>query len=242
MGGNTWVDEKCTSLTWHVCMQSKLFICRIHCKSLNSWHWTSSVLQLSQCSVKNHSLLNADIANRYQFNGYFFNQTFSHSTNTYIQTPIKRPLFQDNLSKLASQRLNQSGFYWSKRWWGGSGIRWTICKSSAPHYRQITTPSAHLSNVLQAGCSSWRPTNSVKALNALLILIHTHVHRSASEPTCVFHCMHIRQDIFIGTQTQVHVAVAWQCRHFSSSTVLSGKRLSFSQCRRASIHTSQCRW
>ena len=36
--------------------------------------------------------------------------------------------------------VNLSGFYWSKRWWGGSGISWTICKSFAPHSRQITIP------------------------------------------------------------------------------------------------------
>ena len=44
----------------------------------------------------------------------------------------------------------------------GSGISWTICKQSAPRSRQITTL-----NVLQAVCSSWCPTNSVKALKAI---------------------------------------------------------------------------
>jgi len=29
--------------------------------------------------------------------------------------------------------------------WDGSGISWTICKQSAPHSRQITTPTAHQS-------------------------------------------------------------------------------------------------
>jgi len=38
------------------------------------------------------------------------------------------------------RKVNCSGFYWSKRWWGGSGISWTMCKSSAPRSRQITTP------------------------------------------------------------------------------------------------------
>jgi len=41
-----------------------------------------------------------------------------------------------------------------------SGISWTICKQSAPRSRQITTPTL---NFLQAGCSSWHPTNSVKS-------------------------------------------------------------------------------
>jgi len=44
----------------------------------------------------------------------------------------------------------------------GSGISWTICKQSAPRSRQITTLI-----VLQAVCSSWCPTNSVKALKAI---------------------------------------------------------------------------
>jgi len=45
----------------------------------------------------------------------------------------------------------------------GSGITWAICKS-APHSRQITTPAPHRSVILQAGCPSCRPTNSIKAL------------------------------------------------------------------------------
>ena len=48
---------------------------------------------------------------------------------------------------------------------GYSGISWTICKQSAFRCREITTPTPrHL--ILQAGCSSWCPTNSVKALKA----------------------------------------------------------------------------
>ena len=31
------------------------------------------------------------------------------------------------------------------RFWDGSGISWTICKQSAPHSRQITTPTSHQS-------------------------------------------------------------------------------------------------
>jgi len=46
-------------------------------------------------------------------------------------------LFQDNLGKPAPERLNRSGFYWSKRWRCDSGISWTICKSVAPRSRQI---------------------------------------------------------------------------------------------------------
>ena len=50
----------------------------------------------------------------------------------------------------------------------GSGISWAICKS-APRSRQITTPAPHHSIFLQAGCPSCRPTNSVKALKAMMM-------------------------------------------------------------------------
>ena len=50
----------------------------------------------------------------------------------------------------------------------GSGIRWAICKS-APRSRQITMPALHRSVFLQARCPSCHPTNSVKALKAILI-------------------------------------------------------------------------
>jgi len=48
---------------------------------------------------------------------------------------------------------------------GCSSISWIIYKQSAPRSRQISTPTPHH---LQAGCSSWRPANSVKARKAEL--------------------------------------------------------------------------
>ena len=47
----------------------------------------------------------------------------------------------------------------------GSGISRATCKS-APRSTQITTPATHHSVLLQAGCPSCSPTNSVKALKA----------------------------------------------------------------------------
>jgi len=40
------------------------------------------------------------------------------------ETPIYWPRFQDNLGKLTPEELNQSGFWWRKRWWFGSDISW----------------------------------------------------------------------------------------------------------------------
>ena len=43
----------------------------------------------------------------------------------------------------STRKVNHSGFYWSTRRWGGSGISWTICKSFAFCSRQITMPVHH---------------------------------------------------------------------------------------------------
>ena len=65
----------------------------------------------------------------------------------------------------------------TKRWWilGCSGISWTICKQSASCCRQITTPTPHHSVFLQAGCTSWCPTNSVKALKVQYVLNYNNI-------------------------------------------------------------------
>jgi len=66
---------------------------------------------------------------------------------------------------------------------GCSGISWTICKKSPPLSRQITTPTPHHSFFLHARCSSWRPTNSVRALKA--IIWHHHAEPCIQEqPVC----------------------------------------------------------
>jgi len=44
-----------------------------------------------------------------------------------------------------TRKVNHSGFYWSMRWPGGSGISWTICKSFAPCSRNLTTTVPHYS-------------------------------------------------------------------------------------------------
>jgi len=51
----------------------------------------------------------------------------------------------------------------------GNGISWAICKSAA-RPRQITTP-APITQFLQAGCPSYRPTNSVKAMKAIIVIV-----------------------------------------------------------------------
>lgn len=67
-----------------------------------------------------------------------------------------------------TRRINHTGFCWSKRWRGGSGISWTVCKSFAPRSRQTTMPVPHHSIFLRDECSFCQPTDSVKALKAVL--------------------------------------------------------------------------
>jgi len=50
------------------------------------------------------------------------------------------------MGKPAPERQNHSQLKWSKRWWGGSGISGTICKSFSPCSRQITIPAPHHPN------------------------------------------------------------------------------------------------
>ena len=66
---------------------------------------------------------------------------------------------QDNLGNLAPEWQNHSGFYWSKKWWGGSGMSWTT------RSRQITMPTPYKS-VSMGRMLFWCPASGVKALDA----------------------------------------------------------------------------
>jgi len=69
----------------------------------------------------------------------------------------------------------------------GSGISWAICKS-APRSRQTTTPAPHHS-VLQTGCPSCRPTNSVKALKCEHVNKNSHRHTRHDTDRTVLWCL-----------------------------------------------------
>ena len=56
-------------------------------------------------------------------------------------------------------QANRKNHFNETRWWGGSGISWTICKSFAPHSGQITIQNL-ITRFLRAGGSSWWPTNT----------------------------------------------------------------------------------
>ena len=76
---------------------------------------------------------------------------------------------------------NQSGFKWGKRGWGFE-VQWhqqdhmqTICIWLQTHNHTNTSSL----NFLYAGCSSWCPSNSVRALKPIchtLVTTHAHTH------------------------------------------------------------------
>jgi len=86
-----------------------------------------------------------------------------NSTHTHTQ-PFNGPLSGTTLVGRYQKGKNNLDFTGAR----DSGISWTICKS-ASRSRQITMPALHYSSFLQAGCPSCRPTDSVKALKALLV-------------------------------------------------------------------------
>jgi len=45
--------------------------------------------------------------------------------------------FPGQPGQAGTRKVNHSGVYYAMRWWGGSGISRTICKSFAPRSRQI---------------------------------------------------------------------------------------------------------
>jgi len=75
-------------------------------------------------------------------------------------------LFPGQPGYAGTRKVNYSGFYWSKRWWGGSASAGPYANDLhlAPERQYLTT------QFLQSGCPSCRPTNSVKALKAYLAI------------------------------------------------------------------------
>jgi len=103
-----------------------------------------------------------------------------------------------NLGKPPPERLDQSGLYWSKRWWGWQWRQLdhmqSICSGLQTHNHASTSSR----NFLQVGRSSWCPINSVKALNTITYPNNNH-QRQFTE--------HIQNQ----HQHQPIPASGWQC-------------------------------
>jgi len=100
----------------------------------------------------------------------------------------------DTLGKPAPERLNQSGFEWSKRRWGDSGISLTMCKSFAPRSRQITTPAPNhsiftvqvllLTLIQQCQCTEGRQNTEGISISLMLNRNIIHFVRYHSKLMC----------------------------------------------------------
>jgi len=133
---------------WH---HSKL---RTKCVTVEQVNTNSRWINYSydhDCSIR-HTALNIS-ETEWPYHLYYITTTFNGSL--FQDTWVSQ--YQTGKTSLDLNKTRDDGV------WGCSGI---ICKQSAPRSRQITTPTPHHSFFLQAGCSFWRPTNSVKALKA----------------------------------------------------------------------------
>ena len=84
-----------------------------------------------------------------------------------------------------TRKVNQSGFYWSKR-------QWVAVASAGPYASLHLAPDRHHASTpplsfLQAGCPSCRPTNSVKALKAWYCMVN--VDSYSAIITIVYHAL-----------------------------------------------------
>ena len=98
-------------------------------------------------------------------------------TTTQQQHPFNGPLSGTIPGWAGTRKVKPIWILLKPETMSGSGISWAICKS-APRSRQITTPTPHHSVFYRPVCPSCRPTNSVKALKALISTIQYHPFNS----------------------------------------------------------------
>jgi len=70
----------------------------------------------------------------------------THTDYILLLHPFNR-LYPRQRGQAGTRKVNRSGFYWSERRLGGSGISWAICKSFAPRSRWI--PCQYLTKSLK---------------------------------------------------------------------------------------------
>ena len=72
---------------------------------------------------------------------------FSQKTASLLHQSTQQQLFNGLLSRTTRiGRYQKDKPFWiflKQRWWVGSGISWTICKSSVPSSTQVTMPAPH---------------------------------------------------------------------------------------------------
>ena len=98
-------------------------------------------------------------------------QTILMPTNTHTHTR-STALFPGKPGSASIRNVKPIWILLKQETVSGSCISWAVCKS-ASRSRQITTPAPHNSVLLQVGCPSCRPTNSVKAPKARCLLMPT---------------------------------------------------------------------
>jgi len=105
------------------------------------------------------------------FHWCVFSSINTRVTHTHTHTHRFTALFPGLPGSAGTRKVKPIWILLKQETVSGSGISWAICKS-APRSRQ---PHQHpTTQFLQAGCSSCRPTNSVKALNTRVNMLVIH--------------------------------------------------------------------
>jgi len=112
---------------------------------LTQWRKASHILTSSLAAFlsSSHPKRDWEAHLSYYASAYNRGRQLSHH-NYYYYYYIRLTAFWPGQPGCAgSRKVNHSGFYWSKRRWGDSGISWIIHNSFTPCSRQITTPVPH---------------------------------------------------------------------------------------------------
>jgi len=64
---------------------------------------------------------------------------------------------------------------------GGTGISWTICKSFAPHFRQVTMPVTHHSAFYRPDALPAAQPTASKHWRHIIIVIIIHYHEQRQQ-------------------------------------------------------------
>jgi len=129
--------KMCSFFCYRRTLQCDVFFCRILCAQNQHSHASWKLLEIKVWGA-------LDSPGIYMW----FKLTNVHLAElTLLLIELLLHLFNGHFSRTTwvsrHRKVNHSGFYWSKRWWGDSGISWTICKSFAPRSRQISMPVPH---------------------------------------------------------------------------------------------------
>ena len=139
-------------------------------------------------------------------------------TSNYICLTV---FFPGQSGSAGTRNVKHSRLYCCHRWWGDSGISWTICKSFVPRSRQITSPVSFyrpdaLTATQQTASKHWRQhCQHYQPLNLLTTKSFgsrpsDHYFRSVCWFVCLFVCAEFFSAVFDPISIKLgHILYVW---------------------------------